>query len=112
MFLKFLPLDYNNHNYLYKMVMTNKKVVNKATEMLTNSINTFTTEISVQNMTKTKNEWPYSWQFMTLVLVLLIIIYIIYFSLHSESPCYCWRSNTLEETTPLLHQNNKKGPQK
>ena len=58
MFLKVLPSDYNNHNYLNRMVMASKKVVDKAKEMLTNSINTFTTDVNVQNMTKTKAEWP------------------------------------------------------
>ena len=29
MFAKALPLDFNNHNYLYSMVMTNENITNK-----------------------------------------------------------------------------------
>ena len=102
MFLKVLPLDYNNHNYLYSMVMTKKKIANTAREMITETI---TTDVNVENITKTEGKWA---GFMALFMLISFIILTIYTLLH----CYCVPSNTLGETTPLLQENMEKKPEK
>ena len=40
-------MDYNNHNYLYSMVITNNKVVYTAKVMITDTINKLTTDVNV-----------------------------------------------------------------
>ena len=108
MFLKSLPLDHNNQNYLYSMVKTNNKVASTAKEKITDTINNILTEA-----TKTKDYvwWP-EWlpdiifDFLRLLLVTFAICTIVYF-VCKLADRFCF-SKTISETTPPLQENHKK----
>ena len=80
-FLKFLPLDYNNHDNLYSIMKNNNNVASTAKEMITDTINNLPTEA-----TKTKDDvwWP-EWlpdiifDCLRLLLVVFTIWILVYF---------------------------------
>ena len=45
MFPNALPLNYNNQNFLYNMVMANKKIITNEKEMFTDAVNNITPEV-------------------------------------------------------------------
>ena len=108
MFLKALPLDLNNHNYLYSVVMANINIRNTEKEIVTETITEdYTNSDGIIDLSKASGQLFYG----KLVLFMLLVV-IVGFIINSliDIVKRASSSKTLSEKTPLLKNTNK--PQK
>ena len=106
MFPKTLPLNINNHNYLYSVVMANRNISNSEKEIVTDTI---TEDFTDGRIDETKVSGQFFYVKIVLFMLLVVIVASIINSL-VDIVRRAWCSKPVSEKTPLLKNNNN--PQK
>ena len=108
MFLKALPLDLNNHNYLHSVVMANINIRNTEKEIVTETITEdYTNSDGIIDLATASGQLFYA-KIVLFMLLVVIVGFIINSLIDIVKRASC--SKTLSEKTPLLKSTNK--PQK
>ena len=122
MFLKAIPLDFNNHNYLYNMVKTNNHIKKAVTDSTTNTDTDFwDTEYCIlhpevctdgkDDITKENTRLEiFNCYFVVCFFLVILVLSIISKLMNTVKEAWC--SNSVNEKTSLLKNKNSKNNNK